>query len=51
MASPYKKDATNGLKEARTVLAKHYLYIGKFYLKKGNTKAACARFQSVKTAI
>ncbi|MGD0821003.1 MAG: outer membrane protein assembly factor BamD [Desulfomonilia bacterium] len=46
--SPYGKDATNGLKEARTVLAKHYLYIGKFYLKKGNKKAACNRFQSVK---
>jgi outer membrane protein assembly factor BamD len=47
-ASPYKKDAADTLKEARTVLAKNYVYIGKFYLKKGNPNAACARFQSVK---
>jgi outer membrane protein assembly factor BamD len=46
--SPYVKDAETSLKEARTLLAKHYSYIGKFYLKKGNTKAACTRFQSIK---
>jgi outer membrane protein assembly factor BamD len=47
-SSPYSKDAASNLKEARTLLAKHYVYIGKFYLKKGNAKAACTRFQSVK---
>ena len=46
--SPYMKDATDSLKEAKTLLAKHYVYIGKFYLKKGNSKAACTRFQSIK---
>jgi outer membrane protein assembly factor BamD len=46
--SPYMKEATDSLKEAKTLLAKHYLYIGKFYLKKGNSNAACTRFQSVK---
>ena len=46
--SPYVKDAEASLKEARTLLAKHYVYIGKFYLKKGNSKAACTRFQSIK---
>jgi outer membrane protein assembly factor BamD len=46
--SPYGKDAGASLKEARTLLAKHYVYIGKFYLKKGNLKAACTRFQSIK---
>ena len=45
--SGYGKDAETSLKEARTLLARHYLYIGKFYLRKGNTKAACARFQSI----
>jgi outer membrane protein assembly factor BamD len=46
--SPYGKDAEASLKEARNLLAKHYVYIGKFYLKKGNSKAACTRFQSIK---
>jgi outer membrane protein assembly factor BamD len=46
--SPQEKDAESSLKEARTLLAKHYLYIGKFYMKKGNSKAACTRFQSIK---
>ena len=46
--SPYRKDATTSLKETRTVLAKHNLYVGRFYLKKGNKKAACNRFQAVK---
>ncbi len=46
--SPYIKDAETNLKEARTLLAKHYLSIGKFYLKKGNTTAACKRFQSIR---
>jgi len=46
--SPYVTDAAKNLKEARTLLAQHYLYIGKFYLKKGNTAAACKRFQSIK---
>jgi outer membrane protein assembly factor BamD len=46
--SPYIKEATDSLKEAKTLLAKHYVYIGKFYLKKGNSKAACTRFQSIK---
>jgi outer membrane protein assembly factor BamD len=46
--SPYGKEAADSLKEAKTLLAKNYVYIGKFYLKKGNSKAACTRFQSVK---
>jgi outer membrane protein assembly factor BamD len=46
--SPYVKEAADRLKEAKTLLAKYYAYIGKFYLKKGNSKAACARFQSIK---
>jgi outer membrane protein assembly factor BamD len=47
-SSPYAADATVKLKEARTRLATHYLSIGKFYLKKHNSKAACQRFQSIK---
>jgi len=46
--SPYSKDAQDRLKEAKALLAKHSVYIGKFYLKKGDHKAACNRFQSVK---
>jgi outer membrane protein assembly factor BamD len=46
--SPYIINTTDSLKEAKTLLAKHYVYIGKFYLKKGNSKAACSRFQSIK---
>jgi outer membrane protein assembly factor BamD len=46
--SPYVTDATAKLKEAKTRLATHYLSIGKFYLKKHNSKAACNRFQLVK---
>lgn len=40
--------AKDQLVEAKTVLAKHYVYIGKFYLKKDDYKAACNRFQYVK---
>lgn len=46
--APQAEDAALKLKEARTLLARHDLSIGKFYLKKGNHKAACARFQAVK---
>jgi len=46
--SPHVADATLKLKEAQTRLATHYLSIGKFYLKKHNTKAACKRFQFIK---
>jgi len=46
--SPYCKEAQEKLKDARSTLAKHAVYVGKFYLKKGDPKAACNRFQSVK---
>ncbi|HOS96093.1 MAG TPA: outer membrane protein assembly factor BamD [Deltaproteobacteria bacterium] len=46
--SPHAEDAALKLKEARTLLARHDLSIGRFYLKKGNHKAACARFTAVK---
>ncbi|MEA3221720.1 MAG: outer membrane protein assembly factor BamD [Thermodesulfobacteriota bacterium] len=45
--SPYGDDASSKLKEAELIMAKHYIYIGKFYLKKHNYKAACARFRQV----
>jgi outer membrane protein assembly factor BamD len=47
-SSPYAADATAKLKESMTRLATHYLSIGKFYLKQGNSKAACNRFHLVK---
>ncbi len=40
--------ARDNLTEAKTVIAKHYIYIGKFYLKKKDYKGACNRFQYVK---
>ena len=46
--SPYVSDAQTQLASARLTLAKHYIYIGKFYLKKKNKTAACKRFQEVK---
>lgn len=46
--SPYIEDAATKLKESKSLLAQHYLYIGKFYLKNGNKAAACRRFNSIK---
>lgn len=46
--SPYADDASSRLKEAGVMMARHYIYIGKFYLKKHNYKAACMRFKEVK---
>lgn len=46
--SPYIQAAKDNLLEARTVLAKHYTYIGKFYLKKKDYVGACKRFQYVR---
>lgn len=46
--SPYTAEASEKLKEARTLVAKHDFSIGKYYLKRGKTRAACARFQTVK---
>lgn len=46
--SPYVSDAREKLSSARLNIAKHYIYIGKFYLKKKNKEAACKRFQEVK---
>ena len=46
--SPYAQAAKDQLVEAKTLLASHYVYIGKFYLKKKDNKAACNRFQYVK---
>jgi len=46
--SAYAKDANERLMDAKTLLANHYISIGKFYLKKGNLKSACDRFQHIK---
>ncbi len=46
--SPHAEDAQVRLAEAKSVLAKHYVYIGKFYLKKKEHGAACKRFQYVR---
>jgi len=45
--SPYVTDGTAKLKDARKLLATHYISIGKFYMRK-NKPAACNRFQMVK---
>jgi outer membrane protein assembly factor BamD len=47
--SPLVKEAKDDLLHARTVLAKHYMYIGKFYLKKKEYVGACKRFEYVKS--
>ncbi|HPI93064.1 MAG TPA: outer membrane protein assembly factor BamD [Deltaproteobacteria bacterium] len=46
--SPHAGDAAKYMKDARTLIAQHDIYVGRFYLKKGNASAACSRFQSVK---
>lgn len=46
--SPYELEAREKLRDARILLARNWLYIGKFYLKKNDKKAACKRFQDVK---
>ena len=46
--SPHTEEAARYRNEARTQLARHNVYIGRFYLRKGNTAAACARFAAVK---
>lgn len=46
--SPYRLEAEAKQREAKTILAKNSLYIGKFYLKKHNREAACKRFQFVR---
>jgi len=45
--SPYVSDAQQQLASAKLTLARHYIYIGKFYLKKKNKDAACKRFLEV----
>lgn len=45
--SPYAQEVQARLTEAKSVLAEHYMSIGKFYLRK-NPRAACSRFQYVK---
>jgi outer membrane protein assembly factor BamD len=47
--SPYAQSAKDDLVKARTVLAKHYVYIGQFYLKKKDYTGACKRFQYVRS--
>jgi outer membrane protein assembly factor BamD len=47
-SSPYVQAAKDNLLNARTVLAKHYMYIGKFYLNKKDYTGACKRFEYVK---
>lgn len=46
--SPHAEEAARYMKEARTLLARHNVYIGRFYLRKGNAVAACNRFLAVK---
>ncbi len=46
--SPYVQEATDNMAASRSVLAKHYVYVGKFYLKKKDYRAACSRFQYVR---
>lgn len=45
--SPYAQEVQARLIEAKSVLAEHYVTIGKFYLRK-NPRAACSRFQYVR---
>lgn len=47
--SPYVRGAKDNIEQAKTTLAKHYLSIGKYYLKKKKYEAACNRFQYVKS--
>jgi outer membrane protein assembly factor BamD len=47
--SPYVPAAKDNLGSAKSVLAKSYLYVGKFYLKRGDNAAACKRFQYVRS--
>lgn len=46
--SPYADEARARLADAQKLLAQHYIYIGKFYLKKKKYEAACRRFQYVR---
>ncbi len=46
--SPYAAEVGLRLTQARKRLARHYIYIGKFYLKDKKYEAACRRFRSVK---
>ncbi|MFY9399198.1 MAG: outer membrane protein assembly factor BamD [Desulfomonilia bacterium] len=46
--SPYAREVQERLTEAKSVLAEHYVYIGKFYLKKKKYQAACSRFKYVR---
>mgnify|MGYP001025860375 FL=1 len=46
--SPYAEEAKKALAQARGRLAEHELAIGRFYLRKHNMSAACARFSSVR---
>jgi outer membrane protein assembly factor BamD len=45
--SPHVEKARECLKEARKRLAQNMLIVGRFYLRKGNLQAACARFRVV----
>jgi outer membrane protein assembly factor BamD len=47
-SSPYAGEARVKLADAETRLAKHYIYIGNFYLKNKDYAAACDRFKEVK---
>jgi outer membrane protein assembly factor BamD len=46
--SPHIPDAKKHLESATLTLARHYIYIGKFYLKNHNKEAACKRFRYVR---
>lgn len=48
--SPYELESREKLRDARTLLARNWLHIGKFYLKKKDKKAACKRFQDTKAS-
>jgi len=48
-SSPHVQAAKDSLVAARTVLAKHYMYVGKFYLKGKDYAGACKRFQYVRS--
>jgi len=47
-ASPYVKEGRIRLRDARIRLARHYIYIGKFYLRDHKYKAACRRFNYIR---
>lgn len=46
--SPYVSNARDNLAQAKLNIARHDIYVGKFYLKKHKNEAACKRFRYVK---